>query len=317
MRSETQRRQSRINGAKSRGPTSPGGKDKVKLNGLKHGLRAEQVVLPGEDPEEFEAELEGWSGEFRPGGHLRAVLVERAAVASWRLRRCVRAESDMLTELAVRVGRRGREDVADDDDDDEDDEAVALAADRMDGEPAEAVAELKATPRGVDRLIRSWARLGESLEDGPEGWDSEDDHDELMHLLGHDAGADPAVVGPMAVDSYRLAVDSGRQDLRYDQATDVMPDREAEATAARLSRAIARERMALKALRETLVAAPAEAEADDPDADLKFVGVTRKVMLLHRYEMAHERSLRASIKDLVALEKARPRAEDACSQVVA
>ena len=304
QRSEAQKQASRINGSKSKGPITPTGKNTSKFNGLKHGLRAEHVVLPGEDPEGFEAELKGWDGEFRAGGHLKAVLVERAAVASWRLRRCVLAEADMLRELAERAGRRGRADVPDDDDDDE---LVALAAERIETEPAEALAELKATPRGVDWLLGSWGRLAESLEGGPEGWDSEDNHDALMCLLGHDPGADPSGAGPIAVDSYRLAVDRGRGDVRYDREADVMPDREAEATAARIRRGIARERMALKALRATLAAAPAEAA----DPGLKFVGVTRKVMLLHRYEMAHERSLRASIRDLVALEKGRAKAGSA------
>jgi hypothetical protein len=303
QRSEAQRQASRQNGSKSKGPITPTGKNTSKFNGLKHGLRAEHVVLPGEDPAAFEAELTGWAGEFRTGGHMKDVLVERAAVASWRLRRCVVAEADMLRELAQRAGRRGQA-VAADDDNDHDDELVALAADRIETEPAEAVAELKTTPRGVDWLIKSWGHLAGSLDDGPGGWNAEDDHDELMCLLGHDPAADPSGAGAMAVDSYRLAVNNGRSDLRYDRDDDVLPDREAEATAAGIRRGIARERQALKALRGTLAAAPAEAA----DPGLKFVGVTRKVMLLHRYEMAHERSLRASLKDLVALEKGRAKA---------
>ena len=49
---------------------------------------------------QFQAELKGWRDDWRPGSHTAAVLVERAAVASWRLRRCVRAEADLLMDLA-------------------------------------------------------------------------------------------------------------------------------------------------------------------------------------------------------------------------
>ena len=108
MRSEKQRQASLANGAKSRGPTSAAGKAVSKFNGLKHGLRAEQVVLPGEDPAEFEAERQGWIDDWRPRSHTRAVLVERAAVASCRLRRAVRVEASRLRELADGAALRPR-----------------------------------------------------------------------------------------------------------------------------------------------------------------------------------------------------------------
>ncbi len=104
MRSEKQRQASRTNGAKSKGPKSPEGKAVSKFNGLKHGLRAEHVVLPGEDPLAFEAERQGWIQDWKPISHTRAILVERAAVASWRLRRAVKAEAAFLAERADNAG---------------------------------------------------------------------------------------------------------------------------------------------------------------------------------------------------------------------
>ena len=104
QRSEAQKQASRINGSKSRGPITPTGKNTSKFNGLKHGLRAEHVVLPGEDPAEFEAERRAWIGDWNPGSHTRAVLVERAAVASWRLKRSVRAEAAFLAQRADTAG---------------------------------------------------------------------------------------------------------------------------------------------------------------------------------------------------------------------
>ena len=107
MRSK-HREASRINGAKGKGPTTTEGKNKSKLNRLKHGLRASQVVLPGESEAEFKAELKGWADDWRPTGDTSAVLVERTAIASWRLRRSVRAEARLSAARARRAGRRRR-----------------------------------------------------------------------------------------------------------------------------------------------------------------------------------------------------------------
>ncbi|HEY2159619.1 MAG TPA: hypothetical protein VGH33_28605, partial [Isosphaeraceae bacterium] len=136
MRSEAQREASRVNGAKSRGPKTQPGKNKTRFNGLKHGLRSNQVVLADEDPAEFQAELKGWADDWRPKTHTRAILVERAAVASWRLRRCVRAESDLLMELAARAndkGEGGRSEL---------EERIERAMGRLANKPAQALAEL-------------------------------------------------------------------------------------------------------------------------------------------------------------------------------
>ena len=317
MRSEAQREQSRVNGAKSRGPKTPEGKNKTRFNGLRHGLRSDQVVLPGESVAEFQAELKGWKDDWRPASHTAAVLVERAAIASWRLRRCVRAESDLLMDLAVRAAEKRRGD-----DEIDDDEAEALADrddERLRRDPAGALAELRSSAEGVDRLLSRWDELAEVLDGAPEDWRGDGDHGALMNLLGHDRGGDPALAGPAAEDSRRLLRSNKAQYI-----ADRLPDDEAEAIADRLRAAVARQREALRELRRELVgresAAPAAADGGGAgDADLKFLGVSRRVLLLHRYEMAHERSMRAAMKDLIALEKARPapgRAADEETEIV-
>jgi hypothetical protein len=48
----------RRNALRSTGPRTPAGKQASRLNALRHGLRASEVIIPGqEDPEEFEATL--------------------------------------------------------------------------------------------------------------------------------------------------------------------------------------------------------------------------------------------------------------------
>ena len=85
------REQIEANRRNARLSTGPKDTSRTRFNGLKHGLRSEQGVLPGESRDEFDAERDGWFGDWRPMTHTRAVLVERAAVASWRLRRAVRS----------------------------------------------------------------------------------------------------------------------------------------------------------------------------------------------------------------------------------
>ncbi|HEY2156886.1 MAG TPA: hypothetical protein VGH33_14740, partial [Isosphaeraceae bacterium] len=289
MRSEKQRQASRTNGAKSKGPKSPDGKNVSKFNGLKHGLRSNQVVLPDENVAEFQAELKGWADDWQPKSHTRAVLVERAAVASWRLRRCVRAESDLLMELAARAddkGKGGHREL---------EERVERAMERLAHKPAQALAELRSFPEGVERLIGRWDDLDEAFEDGYWGWNDEFFHDNLLALLGQQADAESAEVGPLAEASRRLIESNNCQTIAGTMSVD-----ESEADAALIRAAIAPQREALWALHRTLSAAPAE---PDGDGGLKFVNVSPEIMLLHRYEMAHERSLRAAVKDLVALER--------------
>ena len=255
--------------------------------------------------------MKGFRDDWRPASHTASVLVERAAVASWRLRRCVRAESDMIMDLAVRAEDRGRErDAAAGDD------SLDRAEKLLGREPARALAELRLSPEGVDRLIARWDGLDDVLAGGAGDWFDVDDHDTLLALLGHGDDAEPAAVGPMAVDSDRL-----RTSNNCDYAADRLPVAEADATAARLRAGIARERKALKALRRDLAARPAPRDDDQIDVGLKFIGVTRKIMLLHRYEMAHERSMRSALRDLISLAKARPElgrvADDETEVVVA
>ncbi len=251
MRSEAQRQASRINGKKSKGPITPDGKNTSKFNGLKHGLRSNQVVLPGESAAEFNAELKGWADDWKPSGHTAAVLVERAAVASWRLRRCVRAEAGMLLELAA--GRRDDERPDDDNDndgvDDELREKLDGAEDAFDTDPAGALAELRSTPEGVDRLLGLWDHIAEALQ---REWDDEA-HEALMPLLGHRPDADAVAAGPLAEDSHRLVLD---RHCRYTRrGDDLLTDDEERQATARLGRGVADERAALRALRRELAAA--------------------------------------------------------------
>src|SRR5579875_1744280 len=176
MRPEAQRQASRVNGAKSRGPATPEGKAISRFNGLKHGLRAEEAVLPGEDPAEFEARRQAWIDDWQPRSHTRAVLVDRAALAAWRLHRAAKAEADLLRATAEQAGRRF---------DDERILRVRRAADRFRDDPAAALSLLGCHADGLDYLINAWRGLARAVRDGASGWRRREHHETLLELLGH------------------------------------------------------------------------------------------------------------------------------------
>ncbi len=83
----------RRNALRSTGPRTPEGKQASRLNALTHGLRANEVIIPGqEDPAEFEAILRELCEDWEPEGHTEIHLVDQIALAEWRLRRVHRAE---------------------------------------------------------------------------------------------------------------------------------------------------------------------------------------------------------------------------------
>jgi hypothetical protein len=74
---------SRRNGAKSRGPKTPEGKARAAQNALKHGMRAQiLVLLPDEDAAEFHALEAALLDELAPVGALQVVLAPRVAIAA-------------------------------------------------------------------------------------------------------------------------------------------------------------------------------------------------------------------------------------------
>src|SRR4051794_10965429 len=92
----------RRNAKRSTGPRTEEGKDRVKLNALKHGLTARTVVLPHEDEEAYQRRREAWSKDLNPGGEVAAYLVERAVRISWQLDR---ADFHERARLARRILR--------------------------------------------------------------------------------------------------------------------------------------------------------------------------------------------------------------------
>ncbi len=96
MASDRQVAANRRNAAKSTGPRSKRGKEVVSKNAMRHGLSAQQVLVPGESEEEFEALIQKLISEFEPEGEFELQLVERISTCIWRQRRIYRIESEVL-----------------------------------------------------------------------------------------------------------------------------------------------------------------------------------------------------------------------------
>jgi hypothetical protein len=83
----------RRNAQKSTGPKTPEGKAASSRNALRHGLTARQLILFDETEQDFANFHEELRDSHAPADAAEAALVERIAVAHWRLRRVWRAEA--------------------------------------------------------------------------------------------------------------------------------------------------------------------------------------------------------------------------------
>ena len=79
------------------GPRTEEGKEVVRWNAARHGIRSPAPVVPGiEKAEDWEAHGSGVLESLKPEGHLVTVLAERVALLSWRLHRVTRYETESI-----------------------------------------------------------------------------------------------------------------------------------------------------------------------------------------------------------------------------
>ncbi len=93
MISERQQDANRRNAAKSNGPKTPEGRAAVRLNALKHGLTAAEMILPTvEEKIDFEQFRAAFEEECQPVGPIEHVLVEDLVASRWRMNRVRKME---------------------------------------------------------------------------------------------------------------------------------------------------------------------------------------------------------------------------------
>ena len=105
MVSDRRAQASRENGRGSKGPVSPEGKSRTRLNALKFGLFSQDLVVAaaGETQQEADAFRSSVWNHFKPQDPVTALLVEDFVNTGWRLqrpRRCETAEIRRRTETA-------------------------------------------------------------------------------------------------------------------------------------------------------------------------------------------------------------------------
>jgi len=287
MTSQARTEANQKNAQKSTGPRSAEGKAHSRLNGLKHGMRAETIVLSTEDPVEFAAELQAWTEDWRPPTAARKILVERGAVAAWRLRRSVRVETERLEAL-------GRQAVACYDQ--ALDAQIAQGKRWLKGDPEKALAVLNQSYEGVVAQMAMWQTLAD-LATTPESWSSiEVHHAKMLNLLGWTQAQDPHV-GAAGDCSWRLlAFNNDRLDdpqgrLTLDEATSLV---------ARLRIFFLDE---VETLRSSLAGLPSPESVRSRVAESAYLDASPEGKCLMRYEAQHDRSLRATITQLMQLTK--------------
>jgi hypothetical protein len=97
----------RANAAHSTGPRTEEGKARSRLNALKHGLLATEAANFGVEGEPARKAFEGLSDRlenyYRPRGPIEEILVQKIAIATWRLKRAMRFEARAIHEAAERA----------------------------------------------------------------------------------------------------------------------------------------------------------------------------------------------------------------------
>ena len=91
------------NAQHSTGPKSDQGKGVVRYNAVKHGLKAEHMLLSHEDADALDKLREGLIAELDPYGPLQWTLFDLILSKLWRLRRACTAETGGLSD-AIDMG---------------------------------------------------------------------------------------------------------------------------------------------------------------------------------------------------------------------
>jgi hypothetical protein len=108
MASKRQCEANRRNGSKG-GPKTAAGKERSRLNSLKHGLTASTlVVLPEENAEEYKELLRSFRDSLLPEGGAEDALVLLIAQSHWRSLRSRAVETGMLNTTANAQRRQAR-----------------------------------------------------------------------------------------------------------------------------------------------------------------------------------------------------------------
>src|ERR1700681_3705269 len=83
----------RANAQKSTGPRTETGKQRSRLNALRHGLTGQTIVLPTEDHSAYQRHSQSFLDECRPKDAIETQLVQSLIDTSWRMNRASAVET--------------------------------------------------------------------------------------------------------------------------------------------------------------------------------------------------------------------------------
>ncbi len=90
--SDKQHQANRENAQHSTGPTTPEGKAAVRLNALKYGIRAHDILLPGENPDDYTQLWDELVADWQPTNKTERLHLEQMCTSQWLLGRVAWAE---------------------------------------------------------------------------------------------------------------------------------------------------------------------------------------------------------------------------------
>src|SRR5207248_2660906 len=91
----------RANAHHSTGPRTSAGKLASSRNSLKHGLASSQLIMPSEDPAEFEGLLADLLAEHQAANPTEELLVHQIAQSWWLTQRALRLQNECFTAEGV------------------------------------------------------------------------------------------------------------------------------------------------------------------------------------------------------------------------
>ncbi len=92
MTSKKQITANRKNAQKSTGAKTERGKENSKMNALKHGLTAREILLPGENEMHFKELRKALRREYKPETATQEVCFRQVVLSAWSLLRAAKAD---------------------------------------------------------------------------------------------------------------------------------------------------------------------------------------------------------------------------------
>jgi hypothetical protein len=87
----------RANSEKSTGPRTDAGKQRSKMNALRHGLTGQTIVMPAEDHAAYQRHSQTFLDEYQPKGATEIQLVQSLIDTSWRMNRAASMENNLYS----------------------------------------------------------------------------------------------------------------------------------------------------------------------------------------------------------------------------